>query len=974
MLSSRTVAPAAVLSILSWGLVAAPGAHATGTATSTYVGGAGFGDGGPATSARLTFWNIGGQVTTDPQGRVVFADPAANEIRRIDDDGTIERIAGTGDRSGYASMNEGTGYAGDGGPATDAQLNDPTGVQIASDGTMYIADAGNDRIRKVATDGTITTLAGTGSEGTSVNTVTGATSAVTPKRLRLTSDGNLYFTEFGANAAFSDVRVLAPDGDISFVAGSTSSSCAATGAIGHCFQRPTDVVVDSSGNVFVSDLSSVVDEITGTTLTQIAGATGNYSNSGDGSAAAQSTLNGAYALALDQNGNVLVQTSGAVRAIVPGGSISTDRALPAGAAGISMTLAGTSIVNNAGTSLVSVATDGTPTTIAGGSALGTGDGLPATEATFRDITAIAAGANGTTLIGDGDGRVWGVGVDGVAHRLAGTTAGQTTFSGEGGQATDAVLPKVVALAAATDGTYYIGTWDGAVRKVDTNGVITTVAGTGIIGNGPDAATPGTEVAMFPPYALAVTPDGSLDILDGDNHRLRQLSTDGTLTTIAGLGSAYGRTAVGQPLSALDLHGVASMAMAPDGSLRFTGSRPGDLTPVLYTVADGTVTKVQRGPDGLVLVDAAGNVLLANSGGIYRQLADGSEDRLTDYDGTGPGPLVMGFGADGELWWAHDGANSPGLMGLAGERLWRLAEPGSVSRPASPSGVSLRWDSNGPYVSWNAPAAGVTVLPVLRAGADNPAAGPDDGFAARYYPHNAMANTASVVFNWPTDEPMTAGHPFTITLFAQSADGNTLSVPTVATFLLVFPTTCTAAPSARTVLYGKSVTVTGALKTLGTAVSGKPATITAQAVGRSAVLLKSGTTTSAGTLAAAQAPAFNTTYTFRHAVDTYAACAGSVVVTVQPKITVVLAATTIHRGTHTTLTTIVGPNLYGQYVTLQHLVGTTWRTVSSLKLNRYSRAAWAVGSSTAGTFHYRVVKAADKYHAASVSPVATLKVT
>src|SRR6185503_14722186 len=96
-----------------------------------------------------------GRIDIDAQDRIYIADTGNHVIRRIDTDGTIHTIAGTGV----------PGYSGDNGPATQAQLNVPSDVAIAPDGTIYIADTKNNRIRRVGTDGIITTIAGTGAGG-----------------------------------------------------------------------------------------------------------------------------------------------------------------------------------------------------------------------------------------------------------------------------------------------------------------------------------------------------------------------------------------------------------------------------------------------------------------------------------------------------------------------------------------------------------------------------------------------------------------------------------------------------------------------------------------------------------------------------------------------------------------------------------------------------------------------------------------
>ena len=115
------------------------------------TGTAGFtGDGGPATDAQLSFPSRG--VAVDGTGNLYIADSRNHRIRKVDSGGIITTVAGTGTR----------GFSGDGGPATSAQLFEPAGIAFDDAGNLYIADQFNSRIRKMDTGGTITTVAGTG--------------------------------------------------------------------------------------------------------------------------------------------------------------------------------------------------------------------------------------------------------------------------------------------------------------------------------------------------------------------------------------------------------------------------------------------------------------------------------------------------------------------------------------------------------------------------------------------------------------------------------------------------------------------------------------------------------------------------------------------------------------------------------------------------------------------------------------------
>ena len=117
-----------------------------GTGTGGYSG-----DGGQATSAQLDYPR---GVFVDPQGTLYIADSDNNRVRKVSTDGIITTIAGTGT----------AGYSGDGGQATSAQLNGPGGVFLDAQGTIYIADSLNNRVRKIV-GGNITTIAGTGTAG-----------------------------------------------------------------------------------------------------------------------------------------------------------------------------------------------------------------------------------------------------------------------------------------------------------------------------------------------------------------------------------------------------------------------------------------------------------------------------------------------------------------------------------------------------------------------------------------------------------------------------------------------------------------------------------------------------------------------------------------------------------------------------------------------------------------------------------------
>jgi hypothetical protein len=160
------------------------------------------GDGGPATSALLR--NPRG-IAVDASGAIYIADEEGNCVRKVASDGKISTVAGNG----------GFGFSGDGGPANIAVLNYPSRVAVDAGGNLYIADSGNYRIRKVALDGTISTVAGNGSGGFSGDGGPATNAEMGPADIALDAAGNLYIADPGNNR----IRRVALDGKISTVAG-----------------------------------------------------------------------------------------------------------------------------------------------------------------------------------------------------------------------------------------------------------------------------------------------------------------------------------------------------------------------------------------------------------------------------------------------------------------------------------------------------------------------------------------------------------------------------------------------------------------------------------------------------------------------------------------------------------------------------------------------------------------------------------
>ena len=283
---------------------------------------AGFsGDGAFATSAAL---NSPRGTAFDSQGNMYIADRFNHRIRRVTASGIITTVAGTGT----------AGFSGDGGPAVNAQLNQPEDVWVDAGGTLYIADSSNHRIRRVTTGGTISTVAGSGGPGFTggfAGDGGAATSAQLnrPTGLVVDAGGNIFI----ADSSNHRIRRVAANGTISTVAGNgvqaySGENVDATNA---ALQFPVGIAIDSSGNLYIADGRNHVirrvssSRIINTVAGNGAGAgtdTGTFS--GDGGSATSAGLNTPEDVTVDAGGTLFIADAGNYRVRrVSGGVITT---------------------------------------------------------------------------------------------------------------------------------------------------------------------------------------------------------------------------------------------------------------------------------------------------------------------------------------------------------------------------------------------------------------------------------------------------------------------------------------------------------------------------------------------------------------------------------------------------------------------------------------------------------------------------
>ena len=252
------------------------------------------GDGGPASQAEL---NNPFGLALAPDGALWFADYAAQVVRRIGPDGVITTVVGNGQPA----------YAGDGGPARQASLKNPHEIRFDHDGNLFIADAGNNVIRRYdAHTGLISTVAGTGHPGYGGDGGPATQAQLkNPISLQLDSSGNLLIADIGNQ----DIRrVDGKTGVISTFAGTGHTGPTPDGALiaGTPLSGPRSLDLDSAGNLWLvtREGNQLLRLDLGAGRVWLAAGTGQKGFTGNGGAAIAATLSGPKGLAIAPNGDV----------------------------------------------------------------------------------------------------------------------------------------------------------------------------------------------------------------------------------------------------------------------------------------------------------------------------------------------------------------------------------------------------------------------------------------------------------------------------------------------------------------------------------------------------------------------------------------------------------------------------------------------------------------------------------------------
>jgi sugar lactone lactonase YvrE len=448
-------------------------------------------------------------VATDSAGNVYVADTGNYTIRKITPAGVVTTLAGI---AGVAGSADGIGAS--------ARFNGPQSVATDSAGNVYVADFGNDTIRKITPDGLVTTLAGAAGMQGSIDGMGAAARFNGPYGVAVDASGNVYVADFGNDT----IRKITPDGLVTTLAGAAGMQASIDG-IGAAarFNGPYGAAVDASGNVYVADTGNdTIRKITPagvvTTLAGTAGAAG--STDGIGAAA---TLFAPQGVATDSAGNLYVASGSTIRKITPAGVVSTF-------AGGKVDTCGMAYCSTDG--MGAAASFGGPVGVAADSAgniyvadtYSLGD-VFGSSGTIRKITPAGlvstfAGTAGTTGSTDGTG---------AAAR----------FNNPTGLATDSAGNIYVADSYRLPFPPFGASLGNTIRKITPAGVVSTFAGTA----GTTGSTDGTGAAVLfsSPQGVATDSDGNVYVADTGNSTIRKITSTGVVTTLAGIAGMTGST-------------------------------------------------------------------------------------------------------------------------------------------------------------------------------------------------------------------------------------------------------------------------------------------------------------------------------------------------------------------------------------------------------------------------------------------------
>ena len=500
------------------------------------------------------------------------------------------------------------GYDGDGGPALDAHMSRPIRVATAADGTVYFPDRQNRRIRKITPDGVIENFAGT--DPTSIGDGGAGLFGIlySPAGMAVASDGSLYI----ADTMHHRVRKINAAGVISTIVGIGSYGFSGDGglATAAALNKPYDVAIDASGRLYIADYSNKrirLIDLDGKISTIVGGGSGFT----EGAAGTSITvLPGMIDIDGDDTlyfvDSYLGQTY--ARKLDAGGLVHTVVS-PRQPAGFSNYLRPTSVARDSGAGVYVAETS-------------------ATLKTGRIIHVSEAGTE-TVIAGGGS--------------LVGTAA-------DGKDASQAKIFPSNPVADSQGGLYFLDITTQQIRHVSSAGIMSTYAGTGSAGHGPD----GVDALLSPldPERMTRGPDGALYVTEKYSHHVRKIAVGHTITTVAG-------RADGMQAGDIVLGWVEAIEVGPDGSVYFVDAR-----------SFGT----SNGSHQVRKIDTKGVVHLVAGTGKANSSGDELLEAVPALSVRFSALMDIAVGADGAVYVTDWGSNQPSVPG----RVRRISPDGMIN--------------------------------------------------------------------------------------------------------------------------------------------------------------------------------------------------------------------------------------------------------------------------------------------------------
>jgi uncharacterized protein (TIGR03437 family) len=564
---------------------------------------------------------------------------------------TISLIAGTASTSGFS---------GDGGQASSAELNSPANVTVDSNHNIYIVDKGNGRIRKVSTSGVITTVAGSTANGTWAGDGGPAISASlnSPNGIAFDSAGNMYIADTGNNV----VRKVNTSGTISTVAGNNIAGYGGDGiaATTANLSSPTSVALDSTGNLYIADANNncIREVTTDQIIHTVAGQCPYPLFEGDGGPAIQAKLNKPFSIALDAYGDLFIADTEneVLREVTPDGIINTIAGTPtttgfqdgpalqakfSSPSGIAIDASGSIyIADKSNFRIRKLLPSGNVVSVAGNGSPGySGNNVAATSAEFYFPTGVGTDSSGNVFVADLQNQVIREMTISNASSLPSVSTGGVVSADQFGELSS-VAPgswiEIYGSNLATDTRAWANTdFKGNTAPTSLDGTSVTIGGqpayVEYINSGTSGSIPQINVQVPSTVSTGTQP---IVVTVGSNVSPVPPQTINISATAPGLYAPSQLLISGSQYVGAQFSDFSTWVLPPNAVSGFTSQRakPGD-TIILYGIGFGPV--VTNLPAGQI-AQGTGNTLPTGSFQIFF----GGTQATVNYAGLTPGSVGL----------------------------------------------------------------------------------------------------------------------------------------------------------------------------------------------------------------------------------------------------------------------------------------------------------------------------------------------